>query len=280
MPSGLSSSRPKRVSTGPGDSALLPPTARDDGVSHAAGWPRHVSQQLLTEDNISLSRHGSFDGRKNEVPQRGFESIMTDIRVPFLQIYRINALRGLGGAAFCLLAISSAPPALPLVNVVFEVVGTLAIFIAIAGRGWSLFYIGGRKNSELVTAGPYSITRNPLYFFSLLGIAGLGAQTGSLLSMAMLVLAAYLAFDMAMRGEEAFLAGRYGGVFDDYRSRVPRLWPDFSLWRECEDVPLRSAGAVGSLRDGIVFLGAWITIDLIRLGQDAGLLPVVWTMPI
>lgn len=205
---------------------------------------------------------------------------MNDIRVPFLQSYRINALRAVGGVAFCLLAITSAPPSFPLVDVAFKLVGAIAIFVAIAGRGWSLFYIGGRKNAELVTTGPYSVTRNPLYFFSLIGIAGVGAQTGSLLSMIVFVLAAYLAFDMAMRGEEAYLGSRYGRGFDDYRMTVPRLWPDISLWRECEDVPLRSARAIGSLRDGIVFLGAWIAIELIRLGQAAGLLPVVWILPI
>jgi protein-S-isoprenylcysteine O-methyltransferase Ste14 len=205
---------------------------------------------------------------------------MSDIRLPFFQLYRINALRTLGGVAFCLLAITSAPPTLPLMGVVFELTGTLAIFLAIAGRGWSLFYIGGRKNSELVTFGPYSITRNPLYFFSLVGIAGVGAQTGSLLSMGIFVMVAYLAFDMAMRGEEAYLESRYGSGFEEYRRAVPRLWPDLSLWRECEDVPLRSAQAIGSLRDGIVFLGAWIGIELIRLGQTAGLLPVIWTFPI
>jgi protein-S-isoprenylcysteine O-methyltransferase Ste14 len=211
---------------------------------------------------------------------RGFDSIMNDIRIPFLQIYRINALRSLGCMAFCLLAITSPPQSLPLVTVVFEIAGALAIFIAVAGRGWSLFYIGGRKNSELVTTGPYSVSRNPLYFFSLIGIAGVGAQTGSLLSMVIFVLAAYLAFDMAMRGEEAYLGSRYGNGFEEYRAVVPRLWPDFSLWRECDDVPLRSVRAIGSLRDGSAFLGAWIAIEIIRLGQSAGLLPVVWTLPL
>ncbi len=212
--------------------------------------------------------------------KQGFEPVMNDVRLPFFQLYRINALRVLGALALCLLAVTSAPPALPLVGVVFEVIGTMAIFIAIAGRGWSLFYIGGRKNSELVTHGPYSVSRNPLYFFSLIGIAGVGAQTGSLLSMALFVAAAYLAFDMAMRGEEAYLESRYGRGFEEYRQTVPRLWPDLSLWRECEDVPLRSASALTSLRDGIVFFGAWIAIELIRVGQSAGLLPVVWTLPV
>ncbi|MGO7726914.1 hypothetical protein ACC713_12320 [Rhizobium johnstonii] len=40
--------------------------------------------------------------------------------------------------------------------------GTLLIAFGIIGRIWSTIYIGGRKNSALVTQGPYSITRNPL----------------------------------------------------------------------------------------------------------------------
>lgn len=205
---------------------------------------------------------------------------MNDIRLPFLQLYRINALRALGALALCLLAITAAPPSIPLVNVVYEVFGTVAIFVAVAGRGWSLLYIGGRKNSELVTHGPYSVSRNPLYFFSLVGIAGVGAQTGSLLSMFFFVTAAYLAFDMAIRGEEAYLEDRYREGFVEYRQAVPRLWPDFSLWHECADLPLRSTSALSSLRDGVVFLAAWIAVEFIRLGQSAGLLPVIWTLPL
>ncbi|OHV77251.1 hypothetical protein LCM4573_10860 [Rhizobium sp. LCM 4573] len=205
---------------------------------------------------------------------------MGNIQAPFRQRYRINALRGAGGLALCLLAVTSAPPAPPLVRVIFEVMGTLAIFIAIAGRGWSLFYIGDRKNSELVTYGAYSITRHPLYFFSLIGIAGVAAQTGSLLLIGVITLTAYLAFDMAMRGEEAYLASRYGQRFHEYRRATPKLWPDLSLWRECDDTLLRSAKALSSLRDGVVFLAAWVGVELIELGQSAGLLPVFWTLPI
>lgn len=205
---------------------------------------------------------------------------MTNIRVPFLQIYRINTLRVLGGVAISFLAITSAPPALPLVGMTLEAIGILAIFIAIAGRGWSLFYIGGRKNSELVTKGPYSLCRNPLYFFSLVGIAGIAAQTGSLLALTMFIAAAYFAFDMAMRGEEAYLRSRYGKVFAEYQSEVPRLWPNLSLWQECVDLPLQSAKAIGGIRDGAVFLSAWLAVELIRVLQAAELLPVLWVLPI
>jgi protein-S-isoprenylcysteine O-methyltransferase Ste14 len=205
---------------------------------------------------------------------------MDNVRAPFLQSYRINALRVFGCLAFCALAVTSPPRAPHLMSALIDIAATVAIFSAIAGRAWCLFYIGGRKNAELVNFGPYSITRNPLYFFSLVGIAGLGAKSGSLLIMTALVAVTYLAFDMAMRGEERYLASRYGRTFDDYKSTVPRLWPDFSMWRDSQTVPLHSASAVGSLKDGIVFLVAWIGLELVRVGQAAGTLPVLWVLPI
>ncbi|HET9533942.1 MAG TPA: isoprenylcysteine carboxylmethyltransferase family protein, partial [Mesorhizobium sp.] len=38
-----------------------------------------------------------------------------------------------------------------------EVFGIGAILIAILGRTWCTLYIGGRKSSEIVTGGPYSV---------------------------------------------------------------------------------------------------------------------------
>ena len=58
-----------------------------------------------------------------------------------------------------------------------------------------MLYVGGRKNAELVTTGPYSMMRNPLYFFSLLGVAGVGAQTGSVLATFAVTAVAYAVFD-------------------------------------------------------------------------------------
>ena len=41
------------------------------------------------------------------------------------------------------------------------------ILICILGRTWATLYIGGQKQRELVTKGPYSVVRNPLYLFTL-----------------------------------------------------------------------------------------------------------------
>ena len=56
----------------------------------------------------------------------------------------------------------------------WEVLSFLILTVAALGRVWTSAYISGRKNHELVVDGPYSLTRNPLYFFSFLGYVGAG----------------------------------------------------------------------------------------------------------
>ena len=91
-----------------------------------------------------------------------------------------------------LMAFGIAVPALAFVNsywrepwptfyVSIEWVGIALILVCIAGRTWCTAYIGGRKKRELVTTGPYSIVRNPLYVFTLIGAVGVGLQFGSLI---------------------------------------------------------------------------------------------------
>ncbi len=60
-----------------------------------------------------------------------------------------------------------------------ELAGFVAMIVSIVGRAWCSLYIGGRKKSEIVDRGPYSVTRNPLYLFSFIGAFGIGAQSGS-----------------------------------------------------------------------------------------------------
>src|SRR5882762_3924792 len=67
------------------------------------------------------------------------------------------------------LFIFGAPRWSPRVESVIEWAGRLLIVVCILGRTWCSLYIGGRKTRRLVMAGPYSVSRNPLYVFSVIG---------------------------------------------------------------------------------------------------------------
>src|SRR5262245_59839085 len=55
-----------------------------------------------------------------------------------------------------------------------EVLSFVLLSVSEFGRVWVSAYISGRKTVELVTDGPYSITRNPLYFFTFIAYIGSG----------------------------------------------------------------------------------------------------------
>ena len=87
-----------------------------------------------------------------------------------------------------------------------EWVGIVAIVICIVGRTWCTLYIGGRKIDQFVTEGPYSVSRNPLYCFSILGAAGTGAQLGSVVVSIVFGALAWIVFYVVVLQEERLLA--------------------------------------------------------------------------
>ena len=148
-----------------------------------------------------------------------------------------------------------------------ETVGLAAIVLAIVGRAWCTLYIGGRKKAEIVDRGPYSVSRNPLYVFSFIGAFGVGARSGSLVIAAAFVLAAVLVFHVTVLREERFLGGEFGDGYARYRARTPRFWPRFSLWRDADELTIRPALFLLTIRDGLMFLLAIPLFELIDEGQ-------------
>lgn len=160
-----------------------------------------------------------------------------------------------------------------------EAAGLVAIVLSIVGRAWCSLYIGGRKKSEIVDRGPYSVTRNPLYVFSYIGAFGIGAQSGSVTIGLGFVVAAMAVFYLTVQREEAFLEREFGAVYAVYKARTPRFWPQLSLWRDEEQLTIRPALFVTTIRDGLAFLLAIPVFELIDVGQAAHWLQVVAYLP-
>lgn len=119
---------------------------------------------------------------------------------------------------------------------VCELVGYALLIACVVGRIYSTAFIGGLKNKNLVTEGPYSVCRNPLYFYSLLGMAGVGMLTAQLVPFVLLVGGFFLMYQTVIRREEKFLSEKFSKTFEEYRAQVPRFWPKFSLFKVPEEL--------------------------------------------
>lgn len=166
-----------------------------------------------------------------------------------------------------------------LIHEVIEITGVVLIVLGIAGRLWSTLYIGGKKSASVVTDGPYSITRNPLYVFSSVAAAGVGAQTGSILIALGCGLACAAAFHLVILREEKFLAANLGPDYAAYLARVPRFVPDLSLYHEGDPMGFKPKRLLVTLVDGMVFLLALPLFEIIDAAQLSGALPVLFRMP-
>lgn len=160
-----------------------------------------------------------------------------------------------------------------------EAFGLGAVVLAIVGRAWCSLYIGGRKKAEIVSAGPYSISRNPLYVFSYAAAFGVGAQTGSLTMALLFVLIAVVVFHFTIAREEAWLTQAFGQPYLDYMGRTPRCGPDFSKWRDEGELIVKPHFFLTTIRDGLVFLVAVPVFEGIEMAQHGGWLPVWLHLP-
>jgi protein-S-isoprenylcysteine O-methyltransferase Ste14 len=138
-----------------------------------------------------------------------------------------------------------------------------AAFVAGAGmRVWATLYIGGRKERDLMTEGPYSICRNPLYVGSLLLMVGAGLLMKSLVfTVAVAVVAAvYLVATVPI--EEQYLRATHGEAFDRYAARVPRIVPSLAAFHTPPTIEV----TVRALRLECARASRWIWLPAVALG--------------
>ncbi len=158
-----------------------------------------------------------------------------------------------------------------------ERTGIFLILVGILGRTWCSMYIGGSKLNRLVTEGPYSVTRNPLYVFSAIAAFGLGAQLGSVVYAFICAAATIAIFALVIRHEERALAERFPAEFASYKARVPRLAPNFCVWRDADTLLVRPALVRRTFWDASLFLLAVPALKGLESLRDSGLFkPFLW----
>ncbi len=167
-----------------------------------------------------------------------------------------------------------APDALPHELMIFAGYALLA-FCAM-GRLYSTAFIGGIKNKDLVTWGPYSVCRNPLYFFSLCGAAGLGFATASLTMTAIIFFGFLTVYIFLIGREEEFLQNKFGKEFSSYKAKVPRLLPDLSRWHCPAELTFQPKFFNFAWRDAVWWFAPLPVFELARHLQETGALkPII-----
>jgi len=155
---------------------------------------------------------------------------------------------------------------------ILEVMGIFFVIFAVLGRFWSILYIGGHKNRTVMQDGPYSICRHPLYLFSTIGVLGLGMMLGSIVLTVLLGLLTFVILSVTARKEEQFLRAEFGDSYKTYEQRVPRIWPDISLFHTRNYVEFSVAHLKGNFFDALVFLAFIPLAELMEWVKEENLI--------
>ncbi|HYO11612.1 MAG TPA: isoprenylcysteine carboxylmethyltransferase family protein [Thermoanaerobaculia bacterium] len=149
--------------------------------------------------------------------------------------------------------------------------GVLLAIIGFCGRLWCHSYIAGRKKRVLITVGPYSLCRHPLYFFSLVGGLGLGLCTETLSVAILFVLAFAVYYPHIIRTEEAFLSANFSD-YEEYKKRVPLFFPRWSRFAD-GDVMVNASHLRGEIMEAGGFLSSIGIFELLDLLHYTDVLP-------
>lgn len=174
---------------------------------------------------------------KRDIGEREI-SVLPDLRQP-VGVRRMKTIndflafktRGILGGSLLLpmaIAIAFSDPLIPedsFFDFAMDLCGWIFFLLYLTFRLWATLYVGGRKDSELQTAGPYALTRNPLYFGSLcFGLSAIFFFKS--LSLLLIICIVWIFYSLGViKSEERHLENKFGEAFKDYVRRTPRLIP-------------------------------------------------------
>jgi len=160
---------------------------------------------------------------------------------------------------FTYAVIVPAPAAFPqLLLDIFELLGFGLLIVAALGRVWCLSYIAGVKSEVIVTEGPYSVVRNPLYVFNFIGTVGFGLAIENPLLAALMAAGFAIFYPSVVRHEEEIMAQAFGESYARYRDSTPRWLPRWSNFHEPESWTIKPQRFRTGLRESMWFLWAFM----------------------
>ena len=152
-----------------------------------------------------------------------------------------------------------------------SILGFVLVVFGSFGRIWASLYIEGNKTKNLVTSGPFSMVRNPLYFFSLIMLLGFSLALKAIyLPLALLLI--FVIFHIpTIANEERKLRKNHGDKFESYMKSTPRLIPNILKYKRPETgekVLVKISRINGVLIEVIGYLFLYTLIDIIYFILD------------
>lgn len=166
----------------------------------------------------------------------------------------------------------------PATEVILFLIGTILVGIGSLGRLWCTLYIAGNKTGTLVTEGPFSLCRNPLYFFSLLGGIGVGLATETLTFPLLIIVFFAFWYPLVIKNEETRLLELHGDKYIEYCRNVPRFLPSSSAFVEPENYQVRVRKFRKAIFDALWFIWLVGLLEVAEGLRSIGIVPTLMTV--
>ena len=173
----------------------------------------------------------------------------------------------------CLVATIFTRPLFELESVLheaFDLLGGLMVAMCVVGRIYCTTFLGGHKNQTLITIGPFSLCRNPLYFCSFLGIAGIAVMSNHLVLLVLIPTLFAAIYGALIRREEASLQQVFGQEYTEYCRVTPRFWPRISRFSVPDSLTISPKLLTNAVLDGMLWFLVLPVFELIEYAQRAG----------
>lgn len=153
--------------------------------------------------------------------------------------------------------------------------GFFLLAISAFGRAWASVFLAGKKNQQLITDGPYSMMRNPLYFFSFLGFFGAGLAFNSIIAALALTGIFFLTHWTTILKEEKNLQGYFPDTYPEFMRTVPRFLPSLRLLKYPETLTLSPAVYTKAMLESALVLLVFPVAMIVDWAHANALLPVL-----
>ncbi len=140
--------------------------------------------------------------------------------------------------------------------------------------------MAGNKRDGLVTVGPYSLMRHPLYTFSFMGAAGFGFLTENIIAAIILITLFVFHYYLVILAEEQDMLRVHGEAYREYMKNVPRRFlPDLSRYKEPKQFIVNTRIYRKSFLDAVWFIWGMIPLEIIERLHESGTIPVLFNLP-